>query len=65
MTAPNRSSCSSGYLLAALVMIAGGLVAAFLGVAAERRSLEDIAAPLAATGRGRTGPTQAAGAFST
>jgi MFS family permease len=54
-----------GYLLAALVMIAGGLVAAFLGVAAERKSLEDIAAPLAAAGRGRTGPTRPAGAFST
>lgn len=51
-----------GYLLAALVMIAGGLVAAFLGVAAERRSLEEIAAPLAAT---RPGPTRSAGAFST
>ncbi len=54
-----------GYLLAAMVMVAGGLVAAFLGVAAERRSLEDIAAPLAAIGRGRTGPARAAGAFST
>ncbi len=43
-----------GYLLAALVTIAGGLVAAFLGVAAERKPLEDIAAPLAAAG---TGPT--------
>ncbi len=28
-------------------MIVGGLVAAFLGVAAERKSLEDIATPLA------------------
>ena len=54
-----------GYLLAALVMVAGGLVAAFLGVAAERKSLEDIAAPLAAISRGRTGPARAAGAFST
>jgi hypothetical protein len=44
-------------------MVAGGLVAAFLGVAAERKSLEDIAAPLAAIGR--TGPARAAGAFST
>ncbi|MGH3754109.1 MAG: MFS transporter [Pseudonocardiaceae bacterium] len=47
-----------GYLLGALVMIAGGLVAVFFGVAAERRSLEDIAVPLAASGR--TGATQAA-----
>ncbi|MGH3833240.1 MAG: MFS transporter, partial [Pseudonocardiaceae bacterium] len=42
-----------GYLLAALVMIAGGLVAVVFGVAAEGRSLEDIAAPLAAAERGR------------
>jgi len=40
-----------GYLLGALVMIAGGLVTVFLGVAAERRSLEDIAAPLASVNR--------------
>ncbi|HET9255654.1 MAG TPA: MFS transporter [Pseudonocardiaceae bacterium] len=37
-----------GYLLGAAVMIAGGLVAVVYGVAAERQSLEDIAAPLAA-----------------
>ncbi len=53
-----------GYLLAALVMIAGGLVAVIFGVAAENRSLEDIAAPLAAAGRGRTGSTRAEGAAS-
>jgi len=53
-----------GYLLAALVMIAGGLVAVTFGVAAENRSLEDIAAPLAATGRGRTGSTRAEGSAS-
>ncbi|MGH3934605.1 MAG: MFS transporter, partial [Pseudonocardiaceae bacterium] len=49
-----------GYLLAALMMIAGGLVAMVFGVAAERRSLEDIAAPLAAIkpgiSPGRTSP---------
>ncbi|HEY6424700.1 MAG TPA: MFS transporter [Pseudonocardiaceae bacterium] len=53
-----------GYLLGALMMIAGGLVAATLGVAAEGRSLEDVAAPLAASGRGRTGTTRAEGAAS-
>ncbi|MDT7713979.1 MAG: hypothetical protein QOG46_2942 [Pseudonocardiales bacterium] len=53
-----------GYLLGAAVMIAGGLVAAVYGVAAEGRSLEDIAAPLAAAGRGRTGTTRAEGAAS-
>ncbi|ASW54484.1 MFS transporter [Plantactinospora sp. KBS50] len=36
------------FVLGGLVMIAGGLVAAFLGVRAERRSLEDIARPLSA-----------------
>jgi MFS family permease len=35
-----------GYLVGAAVMIIGGVVAAVLGVDAERRSLEDIAAPL-------------------
>jgi MFS family permease len=40
-----------GYLLGAAVMIAGGLVAVVFGVPAEGRSLEDVAAPLAATGR--------------
>ncbi|HEY2765752.1 MAG TPA: MFS transporter [Pseudonocardiaceae bacterium] len=53
-----------GYQLAAFVMVVGGLVAVFFGVAAERRSLEEIAAPLAATGRGRTGTTRAEGAAS-
>jgi hypothetical protein len=44
-----------GYLLGAVVMVAGGLVTVFLGVAAERRSLEDIAAPMAT----RNGPDSA------
>ncbi len=41
-----------GYLLGAMVMIAGGLVAMVFGVPAEGRSLEDIAAPLAVASRG-------------
>ncbi len=53
-----------GYLLGAAVMIAGGLVAVVFGVAAEGRSLEDVAAPLAAVGRGRTGTTRTEGAAS-
>jgi MFS family permease len=53
-----------GYLLGAAVMIIGGIVTMVYGVAAERRSLEDIAAPLSATGRGRTGTTRAEGAGS-
>ncbi len=38
-----------GYLLGAAVMALGGLVAAFLGVDAEGKSLEDIAMPLSST----------------
>jgi len=38
------------YLVGAGVMAVGGLVEAFLGVAAERRSLEDIATPLSVIG---------------
>ena len=37
-----------GYFIGAALMIAGGVVAAFLGVDAEQRSLEDIAQPLTA-----------------
>src|SRR3954465_3389274 len=37
-----------GYLLGAGVMILGGLVAAFIGVAAGGKSLEDVAPPFAA-----------------
>jgi MFS family permease len=53
-----------GYLLGAAVMIAGGLVAVVYGVAAEGRSLEDIAAPLAAATRARARTAQAEGATS-
>ena len=35
-----------GYYVGAILMIAGGLVEAFLGVKAEGRSLESIAQPL-------------------
>ncbi|WP_448640120.1 MFS transporter [Geodermatophilus sp. URMC 63] len=38
----------AGYLIGAGVMVLGGVVAAFLGVDAEGRSLEDVASPLAA-----------------
>ncbi|WP_067567184.1 MFS transporter [Nocardia acidivorans] len=55
-----------GYLLGAAVMIAGGLIARALAVDAEGRSLEDIALPLAATGRrGRTRAEGAGSPFST
>jgi MFS family permease len=39
-----------GYLLAAALMILGGAVEAWIGVPAERRSLEHIAAPLSSKG---------------
>jgi MFS family permease len=51
-----------GYLLGAAVMIAGGLVARFLAVDAEQKSLEDVALPLSVTGR--RGRTRAEGAGS-
>jgi MFS family permease len=44
-----------GYMLGAAVMIVGGLVALFLGVAAEQKSLEDIATPLSARKPGTRG----------
>ena len=50
-----------GYFLGAALMVAGGIVAAFLGVKAEGQSLESIAQPLTAedaesTPGGRTAP---------
>jgi hypothetical protein len=52
-----------GYLLGAGVMMVGGLVAWFLAVDAEGKSLEDVATPLAAAGAGRrTGSVRAEGA---
>jgi MFS family permease len=40
-----------GYLIGAGAMILGGVVAAFLGVAAEGKSLEDVARPLSVIGK--------------
>jgi MFS family permease len=57
-TGEDRGPLFYGYLLGAAVMIVGGLVAAFLGVNAEGKSLEDVATPLAMR---RTG-TRAEGA---
>jgi MFS family permease len=47
----NRTALFIGYLLGAGVMIVGGLVEAFLGVNAERKSLEDVAEPLSVVRR--------------
>ena len=44
----SREAVLGGYLLASALMIAAGVVAGIWGVAAERRSLEDVARPLAA-----------------
>ena len=40
-----------GYLIGAAIMVAGGAVEAFLGVAAEGKSLEDVASPLSSVGQ--------------
>lgn len=45
----NLQNVAYGYYLGAAVMIAGGLIELFLGVDAERKSLEEIAEPLSAT----------------
>ena len=45
-TGKDPTSLYIGYLIGAGAMILGGLVAAFLGVNAERKSLEDVARPL-------------------
>ena len=42
----SRTGLFLGYLVGAALMIIGGLVEAWLGVPAERRSLESVAAPL-------------------
>jgi MFS family permease len=39
-----------GYLVAAALMILGAVVEAWIGVPAERRSLEHVAAPLSSKG---------------
>jgi hypothetical protein len=41
-----RGPLTVGYMIGAVVMFAGGLIAWFFGVNAERKSLEDIATPL-------------------
>lgn len=45
----DRLPLALGYIGAAAIMLAGGVVAWFLGVDAEQKSLEDISPPLAAT----------------
>ncbi len=50
-----RDQVVNGYYIGAGLMIAAGIVAAFLAVNAEQRSLEDIAAPLSAEDAEREG----------
>ena len=45
----SRSSIFAGYVVGAVLMIAAAGVELLWGVAAERKSLEDIARPLAFT----------------
>jgi MFS family permease len=60
----NRNTLFVGYMVGAGAMILGGIVAAFFGVAAEGKSLEDVASPLgmvrklgeSITGTGGTAP---------
>jgi MFS family permease len=50
-TGKDPGSLYVGYLIGAGAMIVGGLVAAFLGVAAEGKPLEDVARPLSVIGK--------------
>jgi len=60
-TGSSRGPLTIGYYLGAIVMFAGGLIAWYFGVNAERKSLEDIATPLSAVVRplGETGAAPA------
>ncbi|MGI8760145.1 MAG: MFS transporter [Jatrophihabitantaceae bacterium] len=57
---PDRIPLSWGYVIGGVIMIAGGIIAWFFGVNAERQSLEDIANPLSVTKRPEGGVTAAA-----
>jgi MFS family permease len=47
----DRTSLFVGYLVGAGAMIVGGIIAIFFGVAAEGKSLEDVATPLSVIGK--------------
>ena len=51
----NRDPLFYGYLLAAVLMVIGGLTEVFLGVDPEQRSLEDVASPITADDSGAQG----------
>ncbi|WP_432950443.1 MFS transporter [Kribbella sp. CA-253562] len=48
---PARGPLTVGYVIGAVVMLAGGLIAWFFGVDAEQQSLENVAKPLSARER--------------
>ncbi len=50
----SRSNLFAGYVFVAVLMLAASLVAAFFVVPAERKSLEEVAAPLSMDRRGST-----------
>jgi MFS family permease len=63
--ADDITGIAPGYYLGAALMVAGGIVAAFLGVHAEGKSLESLAQPLTAEDdapSGEAGATTAADA---
>ncbi|MFG1792689.1 MFS transporter [Nocardia sp. NPDC049149] len=43
---PDRNPLTAGYVMGAVIMVTGGVIAWYFGVNAERKSLEDIAEPL-------------------
>ena len=47
----SRESLFYGYALGGVLMVAGGLVQAWLGLDCQRRALEDVAPPLCQSGR--------------
>jgi len=49
-TPPPTGPLTWGYIVGAVMMMAGGIIARVIGVDAERKSLEDIATPLSAAG---------------
>jgi MFS family permease len=48
---PDTGKLFIGYLVGAIIMIIGGIIAAFLGVSAEGKSLEDVSRPLSVVRR--------------
>jgi hypothetical protein len=56
-SADDITGIATGYYVGAALMVAGGIVAAFLGVKAEGKSLESLAQPLTAEDADDPGPT--------